>query len=317
MKNIHYDFIASADYAGMRLDHCLASMIPEHSRARLQQWIKSGEILINGHKAKARDTIKGGEQIIIHAEAPPQPNYNAQEIALDLIHVDDDMIILNKPAGLVVHPAAGNYEGTLLNALLFHFPELAKIPRAGIVHRLDKDTSGLLIIARTLTTHTQLINMMREHEIEREYIALATGHLTSGNTIDLPLARHATQRTKMTISEKGKPAITHYRVIQRYGDFTLLRVNLETGRTHQIRVHLAHIKHPLVGDPLYGRLVFPKGASDALREVLRDFKRQALHAHKLTFAHPNTGEPCEFTAPLPKDFENLLKVLGKELKGEG
>ncbi|MSP53383.1 MAG: 23S rRNA pseudouridine(1911/1915/1917) synthase RluD [Gammaproteobacteria bacterium] len=312
MKNIHYDLIVSEDYAGMRLDHCLASMIPEHSRARLQQWIKSGEILINGNKAKARDTMKGAEHIIINAEAPPEPNYNAQEIALDLIHVDDDMIVLNKPAGLVVHPAAGNYEGTLLNALLFHFPELAHVPRAGIIHRLDKDTSGLLIIARNLTAHTQLINMMREHKIEREYIALATGHLTAGDTIDAPLARHGQQRTKMTVTPNGKPAITHYRVIQRYGHFTLLRVNLETGRTHQIRVHLAHIKHPLVGDPLYGRLIFPKGASEPLREALRDFKRQALHAHKLTFLHPRTSEPCEFTAPLPKDFESLLRVLQKE-----
>lgn len=312
MKNITYHFLLTETYAGMRLDHVLAALIPEHSRARLQQWIKSGEVLVDGQPAKARNAVKGSETIVINAVAPAQPNYNAQEISLDLIHVDDDLIILNKPAGLVVHPAAGNYEGTLLNALLFHFPELAQVPRAGIIHRLDKETSGLLIIARNLTAHTQLIKQMREHEIEREYIALATGHLTAGDTIDAPLARHGQQRTKMAVSENGKPAVTHYRIIKRYGDFTLLRVNLETGRTHQIRVHLAHIKHPLVGDPLYGRLVFPKGASEELRIALRDFKRQCLHAHKLTFDHPGTGERCEFTAPLPKDFENLLKVLQKE-----
>lgn len=312
MKNIHYEFTIDDSFADMRLDHVLATLIPEHSRARLQEWIKSGEVLVDGQAAKARNLVKGNESIVIDAEAPAQPNYNAQEISLDFIHVDDDLIILNKPAGLVVHPAAGNYEGTLLNALLFHFPELAQVPRAGIIHRLDKETSGLLIIARNLTAHTQLIKQMREHEIEREYIALATGHLTAGDTIDAPLARHTQHRTKMAVNENGKPAVTHYRVIKRYGDFTLLRVNLETGRTHQIRVHLAHIKHPLVGDPLYGRLVFPKGASEELRSTLRDFRRQALHAHKLTFEHPSTAELCEFTAPLPKDFENFLKILQKE-----
>ena len=310
MDTLHYELSIPDDYAGMRLDHALASMIPEHSRARLQQWIKAGQVLINGQACKARDTAVSGAKVVINGDAPPKMNYAAQAIALDVIHVDDDMIILNKPAGLVVHPAAGNYDGTLLNALLFHFPELIKVPRAGIIHRLDKETSGLLIIARNLTAHTQLINLMREHEIEREYIALATGRITAGNTIDAPLARHAQQRIKMAVMPSGKPAVTHYRVMTRYPHHTLLRVNLETGRTHQIRVHLAHIKHPLVGDPLYGRLVFPKGASENLREALRDFKRQALHAHKLTFTHPGTGEPCEFTAPLPKDFENLLKVLG-------
>ena len=292
-----------------RFDAALAVLLPEHSRARLQGWIKSGEVTLNGQVVKPKEKVFTGNTIMVNAIMPSQVSFDAENIALDILHADDDVIILNKPAGLVVHPAAGHHDGTMLNALLHHFPELENIPRAGIIHRLDKDTSGILMIARSLTAHTALVEALQARTIKREYFALVQGMIISGSTIETFMDRHAHQRTKMAVTENGKLAITHYRIGERFPHHTLLRVNLETGRTHQIRVHMAHIKHPIVGDPVYGRLILPKGASETERTALQTFKRQALHAHQLGFEHPTTGEWCEFQAPMPEDMTALLKAL--------
>ena len=271
--------LISDDWAGKRLDHALADMFPDYSRSRLQQWLKDGQITVNGEVLRAKDKVAGGEEVELYPKLECDTDWQAQDIPLDIVHEDEHILVIHKPAGLVVHPAAGNQDGTLLNGLLFHDTELATLPRAGIVHRLDKDTSGLLVVARTLKAQKQLVDQLQERAFLREYRAVVNGVLTAGGTVDEPIGRHPVHRKRMAVVHNGKTAITHYRIEQRFRAHSLLRVKLETGRTHQIRVHMAHINHPIVGDPVYGgRLKLPKGCTDELVETLRSFKRQALHA---------------------------------------
>jgi 23S rRNA pseudouridine1911/1915/1917 synthase len=284
---------------GMRFDQALAHALPRYSRSRLKAWIDAGRVTIDGQVAGARQKVWGGERVTV--DAAPEPReiaYAAEPIALAIVYEDAALVVVDKPAGLVVHPGSGNWEGTLLNALLHHAPELAAVPRAGIVHRLDKDTSGLLVVARTLTAQTDLVRQLQARTVRREYLALACGDIARGGTVDAPIGRHPTRRTTMAVVPAGKPARTHYEVVERFGDATLLRCRLETGRTHQIRVHLAALGHPLVGDPAYGRKKGPV-----------PFARQALHAARLGLVHPVSGEACSWTSPLPADFTALLAAL--------
>jgi 23S rRNA pseudouridine1911/1915/1917 synthase len=301
------------ELAGMRLDQCLAEVFPDYSRSKLQTWIKAGRVLVDGEIMKGREKLDGGEEIELDAEAERVIEYAPQEIPLDIIHEDDALLIVNKPAGLVVHPAVGNWDGTLVNALLNHAPSLDTLPRAGIVHRIDKDTSGLLMVAKTLQAHNSLVEQLQERSIHREYLALVKGWMTAGGTVDEPIGRHPVDRKRNAVVRRGgKEAITHYRLEQRFKRHTLIRVKLETGRTHQIRVHMSHINYPLVGDQVYGgRFQMPADCSPALAEALRNFKRQALHAAKLGLEHPETGEYCEWEQAIPEDMKNLLKLLGE------
>lgn len=294
---------------GLRLDQALSELLPEFSRSRLQAWIKQGAILLDGNSVQARQRIRGGEQICLHARIEDESKALAEDISLAIVHADDDIVIVDKPAGLVVHPAAGNRDGTLLNALLHYAPELAALPRCGIVHRLDKDTSGLLMVARTLRAHRSLVEQLQTRTARREYLALVQGALAAGGTIDLPIGRHPVDRKRFAVSQGGKPSVTHYRIEERFEHHTLLRVKLETGRTHQIRVHLTHLRHALVGDPVYGRLRIPAAASEHIKGALQGFRRQALHAERLGLIHPADGEYREWVAPLPQDFSELLGAL--------
>lgn len=301
-------FVAPDDCAGMRFDQVLAKLLPEYSRSRLQEWIAAGQASLNGATVAAKQKVWGGEAIVVLPQAhPSEQPHQAEDIALDIVYEDDALLVINKPAGLVVHPGSGNWEGTLLNALLHHAPQLAAVPRAGIVHRLDKDTSGLLVVAKTLTAQTALVRQLQARSVKREYLALAYGELRHGGTVDEPVGRHPTQRVKMAVVENGKQAVTHYQVEERFPGCTLVRCRLETGRTHQIRVHLAHIGHPLVGDSVY-----LKGAHKCppqLRALLHGFPRQALHATRLALEHPVTGQIMEWHAPLPQDMMQLLRQL--------
>lgn len=299
--------------AGLRLDQALTKLLPDYSRTQLQEWIKQGAILINNNAAKAKAVVLGGETITINAELKAQPYFKPQPIALNIIYEDKDILVINKPVGMVVHPGAGNMENTLLNALLNHAPELQQLPRAGIIHRLDKNTTGLLVIAKTNKALHQLTHQLKARSIKRIYQAIVNGILLSGGTIDQPIARHPVARKRMAIIDTGKEAITHYRIIERYRAHTRIKIQLETGRTHQIRVHMAHIHHAVLGDPTYGgRLQLPKGATNPLVTILRQFKRQALHAVELTLTHPETQEPMTFTAPLPADMQELIDILKKD-----
>ncbi len=301
------------DFAGMRLDQALAKLLPDYSRTLIQEWIKAGNITVDQALPKNRMLMLGGEQIIIQAVTKPQPAYAAQAIALNVIFEDDALLVINKPIGMVVHPAAGNPDNTLLNALLYHANELHELPRAGIIHRLDKDTSGLLVIAKTQAAYFHLTKQLKERTVTRIYQAVVSGILLSGGSLDKPIGRHPIQRKKMAILETGKPAITHYRVIEHFRDHTRLKIQLETGRTHQIRVHMASIKHPVVGDQTYGgRLQLPKGASPELITELRQFKRQALHAIELGLVHPVTQKRISWQAPLPDDIQHLINVLRQD-----
>jgi len=301
---------------GRRLDQALAELLPQYSRTRIQRWIEEGAVQVNGLAPRARDVVTGGEQALVEARVLPETGVAAEDLPLDLVHRDAAIIVINKPPGLVVHPGAGNREHTLQNALLAHDPKLARVPRAGLVHRIDKDTSGLLVVARTLEAHTALVAMLAAHEIEREYLALCSGAMTGGGTVDEPIGRHRTQRTKMAVRSDGRSAVTHYRIEKRYRAHTLARVRLETGRTHQIRVHLAHVGYPIVGDPVYGgRRRLPPGATPQLRDALESFHRQALHAAQLSFAHPKSGKPVSYSAPLPGDFAGLLAALERDARG--
>lgn len=297
--------------AGLRLDQALAQLFPEHSRSRLQQWIKDHCVHVNGQAAKAKEKVWGGEQITLHAEPPAiELPWQAEAIDLNIIYEDADLLVINKPPGLVVHPAAGNWQGTLVNALLSHNSNAAHLPRAGLIHRLDKDTSGLLVIAKTLAAHTALIKQLQSRTVKREYLALVTGQIIAGGSIDAPIGRHPRLRKQMAIREDGKLAVTHYRVTERFPAHTLLTVKLETGRTHQIRVHMASLHHPVFGDMTYGkRLQIPAGANTELAALLRQFKRQALHAHTLGLVHPSSGEYLEWSAPIPDDMQQLLTAL--------
>lgn len=300
------------ELAGMRLDQCLAEMFPDYSRSKLQIWIKSGRVKVDGLERKGREKMDGGEEIELDAEAEVVLDSDPEDIPLDIVYEDDALLIVNKPAGLVVHPAVGNWHGTLVNALLNHEPNLNILPRAGIVHRIDKDTTGLLMVAKTLQAHNSLVEQLQERSINREYLALVKGWMTAGGTVDEPIGRHPVDRKRNAVRRDGKEAVTHYRLEQRFKRHTLIRVKLETGRTHQIRVHMTHINYPLVGDQVYGgRFQMPADCSPALAEALRNFKRQALHATKLGLEHPESGEYCEWEQPMPEDMRNLLALLAE------
>ncbi|MEZ5512421.1 MAG: 23S rRNA pseudouridine(1911/1915/1917) synthase RluD [Steroidobacteraceae bacterium] len=305
-----HQFELPSSLAGRRVDQALAQQLPQYSRSRLQQWIAAGAVLIDGKVPRPRDVVVGGEAARVEARLEADTQVKAQTLPLNVIYEDRSIIILDKPAGRVVHPGAGNRDATLQNALLAYDTRLATLPRAGLVHRIDKDTSGLLVVARTIEAHTSLTASLAEHAVEREYFAVCVGRMTAGGTVDAPIGRHRTQRTKMTVRGDGRAAISHYRVQERFRGHTFVRVQLETGRTHQIRVHLAHIGYPIVGDPLYGgRPKLPPRATPELLAALATFKRQALHAARLRLAHPATGEALEFESPLPLDILQLLDVL--------
>ncbi len=298
------------EQAGQRLDQVLAQLFPDYSRSRLQQWVKEERVKVDGQGRRPRDKLQGGEQIELEARLEEQVECNPQAIPLDLLFEDEQLLVINKPAGLVVHPAVGNRDGTLQNALLNHDPNLIQLPRAGIVHRLDKETSGLLVVARTPMAHKTLVEQLQAREVKREYRAIVRGELVAGGTVDAPIGRHPVQRVKQAVVPGGKAAVTHYRILERFAHHSYLRVNLETGRTHQIRVHMAHIRHALVGDPLYGgRLQIPAGASPEMQNALRRFRRQALHARRLGLTHPASGEWQEWEAAVPQDMAGLLEVL--------
>lgn len=301
--------------AGMRLDQALAETLPHYSRSRLQQWLKSGQLQVDGQIRRPRDLVSGGERICGELILEAETTAAAQDLPLTLCYEDAHLLIINKPAGLVVHPAAGNRDGTLVNALLHHAPELAALPRAGLVHRLDKDTTGLLVVARSLRAYTGLVEQLQARTIEREYRALINGLPVAGGTVEAPLGRHPVDRQRRAVIPGGKPAITHYRVLRRFRAHTLLQVKLDTGRTHQIRVHMAHLRWPLLGDPLYGgRPRLPPGASAHCIETIQQFRRQALHAGRLALIHPITGERQEWQAELPTDLAELIAVLNEDVE---
>jgi 23S rRNA pseudouridine1911/1915/1917 synthase len=312
-EQIRRTAVVPPESAGSRLDQALATLFPEFSRSRLQQWIKEGAVEVDGRVLRPKDKLFGGETIVLNAVVELSDAVQPQDIGLNLLYEDDQILVVDKPVGLVVHPGAGNAEGTLQNALLHHEPGLAGVPRAGIVHRLDKDTSGLMVVAKTLQAHAALVEQLQARTVKREYMALVNGTFTGGGKVDAPIDRHPRDRVRMAVVETGREAITHYRIAKRFLAHTLLRVALETGRTHQIRVHMAYIGHPLVGDPVYGgRMMLPKGASDTVREALRGFRRQALHATRLALTHPASGEEMSWETPMPADMQALLATLEQE-----
>jgi 23S rRNA pseudouridine1911/1915/1917 synthase len=302
-----------AELAGLRLDQALARMFPEYSRSRLKEWLLAGAITLDSGSKRPRDAVLGGEIVTLQPQVQVSVRAEPEPISLSVVFEDEDLLVVNKPAGLVVHPGAGNPAGTLMNGLLHHAPSLEQVPRAGIIHRIDKETSGLLLVAKTVQAHTALVRLLADREISRNYLAVCTGVLTGGGTINEPIGRHPVDRKRMSIQQNGKPAVTHYTVIERFRAFTYISVKLETGRTHQIRVHFAHRRHALVGDPVYGgRLALPAGASEPLIRVLRRFKRQALHAARLAFVHPVTAERVDLEVPPPADFQDLIAVMKED-----
>jgi len=301
--------------AGRRLDQALAELFPDYSRTLLQRWIRQGRVTVDGAVPRPRDKLSGGERIALQPAEEKRETCVAQDIPLNIVFEDEHLIVIDKPAGLVVHPAAGHHDGTLQNALLHHDPSLATLPRCGIVHRLDKDTSGLMVVARSLRAHKSLVEQLQARTVKRRYLALVQGQVVAGGTVDAPIGRHPVDRKRFAVTPTGKEAVTHYRVAERFPHHTLLRVALETGRTHQIRVHMAHLRLPLVGDPHYGRLRLPPGASEALTAALRNFRRQALHAEKLSLVHPESGKTVSWKSPLPADFQRLLETMRAEYAG--
>ncbi len=296
--------------AGRRFDAVLAELFPDYSRSRLSAWIKSGDALLDGRTVRPRDPVRGGEAVSLSVVLDVQTHCQPEDIALDVLFEDEHVIVIDKPVGLVVHPGAGNPTGTLVNALLHRDPSLNALPRAGIVHRLDKDTSGVMVVARTLVAHTALVAQLSAREVHRQYLAVVAGALVSGGTANAPIDRHPRDRIRMAVRDDGRDAITHFRLRERFRAHTLLECRLETGRTHQIRVHMAHLKHPIIGDSLYGgSLKLPRGATDELVAALRGFKRQALHAETLEFVHPVSSEPVRCSAPMPADMQVLVKAL--------
>lgn len=298
--------------AGKRFDQALAEMFPEFSRSRLTEWIKSGDALLNGEVTKPKIAVNGGETVTLAAKQQVETDAVAEDIPLTVVYADADVLVVDKPAGLVVHPGAGNPRGTLVNALLHYDPALANLPRAGIVHRLDKDTSGLMVVARSLRAHASLIEQLSSRAVHRQYVAVVQGPMVAGNTVDAPIDRHPRDRIRMAVAKEGagREAITHYRVREKFRAHTVVECRLETGRTHQIRVHMAYVKHPLVGDPLYGgSFKLPKAATEELVAALRGFRRQALHAEKLSFVHPVNGDTLAFESPLPADMTALIDTL--------
>ena len=296
--------------AGRRFDAVLAELFPDYSRSRLSAWIKSGDALLDGREVRPRDPVRGGEAVTLSVVLDVQTHSEPEDIALHVLFEDEHVIVIDKPAGLVVHPGAGNPTGTLVNALLHRDPGLNALPRAGIVHRLDKDTSGVMVVARSLVAHTALVAQLSARDVHRQYLAVVSGALVSGGTADAAIDRHPRDRIRMAVREDGRDAITHFRLRERFRAHTLLECRLETGRTHQIRVHMAHLKHPIIGDSLYGgSLKLPRGATDELVAALRGFKRQALHAETLEFMHPVGGEPVRCSAPMPPDMQALVQAL--------
>ena len=309
----------SEQFAGQRLDAALASMFPDYSRSRLQQWIRDGRVLLDGELVKPRTRLSGDEVLELNIVPERQPDeFQPQAIALDIVYQDEAIIVLDKPAGLVVHPAVGHADGTLVNALLYFDPDLARVPRAGIVHRLDKDTTGLMVVARNLRAHKHLVEELQQRTVKREYQAVVQGVITAGGAVDVPIGRHTRDRVRMCVRDDGKAATTHYRVIRRFRDHTHVQLKLESGRTHQIRVHMQYIRHPIVGDPVYGgRQRIPARADQALIELLRSFNRQALHAFRLSLRHPESGEQMTWRSALPDDMTQLLAALQNDLERHG
>ncbi|MBI3935780.1 MAG: 23S rRNA pseudouridine(1911/1915/1917) synthase RluD [Betaproteobacteria bacterium] len=300
------DLVIPGECAGLRLDQALSRLLPHHSRSRLSRWVREKRVTVNGRAAVPRHKVWGGEHVSVSPQPVPEERAFAPEaIPLDVVYEDETLLVVNKPPGLVVHPGSGNWSGTLLNALLAHAPSLAQVPRAGIVHRLDKDTSGLLVVAKTLAAHTHLVRQLQARSVRREYLAVVHGVVACDGKIDAPIGRHPVARTRMAVVATGKPAVTHYQVVERYARATLLRCRLESGRTHQIRVHLRLLGHPLVGDPVYGK---KRGAAPV------DFGRQALHAGKLALTHPATGTTMAWRAPLPADMRRLISALKTDAK---
>lgn len=318
-KQIKLSEIVPDHLFGKRLDQVLAEMFPDYSRSRIKEWILADAVSVNGSiQNKPREKVLGGENISIVADLPDDERFEAEAIELNIVYEDEHILVINKPAGLVVHPGAGNSEGTLLNALLHHCPDIAEVPRAGIVHRLDKDTTGLMVVAKTIPAQTHLVDSLQAREITREYEAVCHGVMTAGGSVDQPVGRHPTKRTLMAVTQTGKPALTHYRVMEKFRAHTRLRLRLETGRTHQIRVHMAFINHSLIGDPVYGgRPRPPRQASEEFMVFMRQFKRQALHATMLRLAHPVTCEIMEWHAPLPDDMVKLMEVLRADTQLHG
>ena len=310
MKLIQQSFQVEKHQSGSRLDHVLQKVLPDYSRSRIQQWIQQGFVCVNQQQCKPRQKVYSGD--LVDMDVPEQPviSDQPQAIEFDILHEDEDIFVINKPAGLVVHPAAGNWDGTLVNGLLARDPRLQQLPRAGIVHRLDKDTTGVMVVARNLTSHNWLVEQMQARQVKREYIAIARGVVTAGRRVETEMGRHPQNRKKMAVVATGKTAITHFQVARKFAHHSLLRLQLETGRTHQIRVHMAHLLYPLLGDILYGgRTRLSAGVDEALLEIIRDFRRQALHAERLSFEHPATHELVSYEAPLPADFAALLEAL--------
>ncbi|HUE92906.1 23S rRNA pseudouridine(1911/1915/1917) synthase RluD [Pseudomonas sp.] len=301
------------EMGGQRLDQVAAQLFAEHSRSRLSAWIKEGLLTVDGAVLRPRDIVHGGALLALKAEQEAQGEWVAQDIALDIVYEDEQILVINKPAGLVVHPAAGHADGTLLNALLHHVPDIINVPRAGIVHRLDKDTTGLMVVAKTIEAQTRLVDQLQKRTVSRIYECIVIGVITSGGKISAPIGRSSSQRQRMAVSDGGKPAVSHYRVLERFRSHTHTRVKLETGRTHQIRVHMSHIGYPLVGDPVYGgRFRIPPAANPSMVQTLKEFPRQALHARFLELDHPITGERMKWQSPLPDDFVWLLTLLRQD-----
>jgi 23S rRNA pseudouridine1911/1915/1917 synthase len=301
------------EMGGQRLDQVAALLFAEHSRSRLSAWIKEGRLTVDGAMLRPRDIVHGGAQLALKAEQEAQGEWIAQDIELNIVYEDDQILVIDKPAGLVVHPAAGHADGTLLNALLHHVPDIINVPRAGIVHRLDKDTTGLMVVAKTIEAQTRLVDQLQKRSVSRIYECIVIGVVTSGGKINAPIGRSSSQRQRMAVSDGGKPAVSHYRVLERYRSHTHVRVKLETGRTHQIRVHMSHVGYPLVGDPVYGgRFRIPPAANPSMVQTLKEFPRQALHARFLELDHPITGERMKWQSPLPDDFVWLLTLLRQD-----
>jgi 23S rRNA pseudouridine1911/1915/1917 synthase len=313
MKIIQHKLSIEEQFSGFRLDQALSQMMPDYSRSRIQDWIKSGFITLNDKTVKPREKVYLGDQLTLDIPETTKTFDQPEPVEFEVLFEDEHLFVVNKPAGLVVHPAAGHQSGTLVNGLLYREPKLEQLPRAGIVHRLDKDTTGVMVVARSLQAHSNLVDALQQREVKREYVAIARGVITAGRTIEEPIARHPVDRKRMSVQENGKHAVTHFTVAERYRNHTLVDVRLETGRTHQIRVHMAHIRYPLLGDQVYGgRFSVPAGVTDELEQALRNFKRQALHARRLSFDHPVSGEALSFEAEIPSDMQNMIEVLKRD-----